>query len=107
MPNIPETIIAMLACARIGAIHSVIFAGFSAEALADRNNDAAAKLQITSDAAWRRGKPLPLKATVDEALEKSNSALRRQIEGLEQELDDPAPSPGPPAPAQKRKRELG
>ncbi len=71
MPMVPELAIAMLACARIGAIHSVIFAGFSAEAIADRNNDAAAKLQITSDAAWRRWKPLPLKATVDEALEKS------------------------------------
>ena len=71
MPMVPELAIAMLSCARIGAIHSVIFAGFSAEAIADRNNDAAAKLQITSDAAWRRGKPLPLKATVDEALDKS------------------------------------
>ena len=55
MPMVPELAIAMLSCARIGAIHSVIFAGFSAEAIADRNNDAAAKLQITSDAAWRRG----------------------------------------------------
>ena len=71
MPMVPELAIAMLSCARIGAVHSVIFAGFSAEAIADRNNDAAAKLQITSDAAWRRGKPLPLKATVDEALDKS------------------------------------
>ncbi|MFP6671307.1 MAG: acetate--CoA ligase [Pirellulaceae bacterium] len=71
MPMVPELAMAMLSCARIGAIHSVIFAGFSAEAIADRNNDAAAKLQITSDAAWRRGKPLPLKATVDEALDKS------------------------------------
>jgi len=57
----------------VGAIHSVIFAGFSAEAIAERNNDASAKLQITADAAWRRGKPLPLKATVDEALEKSTT----------------------------------
>lgn len=71
MPMTPELSIAMLACARIGAIHSVIFAGFSAEAIADRNNDASAKLQITSDGAWRRGKILPLKKTVDEALEKS------------------------------------
>ncbi|MFP6620423.1 MAG: acetate--CoA ligase [Pirellulaceae bacterium] len=71
MPMVPELAIAMLACARVGAIHSVIFAGFSAEAIAERNNDASAKLQITADAAWRRGKPLPLKATVDEALEKS------------------------------------
>src|SRR5690606_17752630 len=68
MPLTPELVISMLACARIGAIHSVIFAGFSAEAIADRNNDAQAKIQITADAAWRRGKVLSLKHTVDEAL---------------------------------------
>jgi acetyl-CoA synthetase len=71
MPLTPELIIAMLGCARIGAIHSVIFAGFSAEAIADRNNDAKAKLQITADAGWRRGRALPLKQTVDDALAKS------------------------------------
>jgi acetyl-CoA synthetase len=71
MPLTPELPIAMLACARIGAIHSVIFAGFSAEAIADRNNDAKAKIQITADSGWRRGKALGLKATVDEALSKS------------------------------------
>ena len=71
MPMTPELAIAMLACARIGAVHSVIFAGFSAEAIADRNNDAKAKVQLTSDGAWRRGKQLPLKETVDEALAKS------------------------------------
>lgn len=71
MPMVPELAIAMLACARIGAVHSVIFGGFSAEAIADRNNDAAAKLQITCDGGWRRGKILPLKDTVDEALAKS------------------------------------
>ena len=71
MPMVPELVIAMLACARIGAAHSVVFAGFSAEAIADRNQDAKAKLIITADAAWRRGKELPLKATVDTALEKS------------------------------------
>ena len=71
MPMVPELAILMLACARVGAVHSVIFAGFSAEAIADRNNDASAKLQVTADAGWRRGKELPLKATVDEALEKS------------------------------------
>lgn len=70
MPMVPELVIAMLGCARVGATHSVIFAGFSAEAIADRNRDASVKLQITADAAWRRGKELPLKATVDEALEK-------------------------------------
>ena len=71
MPMTPELAISMLACARIGAIHSVIFAGFSAESIADRNNDANAKLVITSDGLYRRGKVLPLKKTVDEALEKS------------------------------------
>ncbi len=71
MPMVPELVIAMLACARIGAIHSVIFAGFSAEAIADRNQDARAKLEITADGGWRRGKQLALKETVDEALAKS------------------------------------
>src|SRR5262245_60259183 len=73
MPMVPELAIAMLACARIGAVHSVIFAGFSAEAIAERNRDAQAKLQITADAGWRRGRILPLKQTVDEALAKSPS----------------------------------
>ena len=73
MPMVPELVIAMLACARIGATHSIIFAGFSAEAVADRNNDAQAKLVITADAGWRRGKEVPLKAAVDESLEKSPS----------------------------------
>ncbi len=71
MPMVPELAIAMLACARIGAVHSVVFAGFSAEAIADRNNDAGVKVQITADAGWRRGRQLPLKKSVDEALEKS------------------------------------
>ncbi|MEM9187336.1 MAG: acetate--CoA ligase, partial [Planctomycetota bacterium] len=71
MPMVPELAIAMLSCARIGAVHSVIFAGFSAEAIAERNNDAGAVAVITADAGWRRGKALPLKATVDEALAKS------------------------------------
>jgi acetyl-CoA synthetase len=73
MPMVPELPVAMLACARIGAIHSVIFGGFSAEAIADRNEDAQAKLVITADGGWRRGKVLPLKQTVDEALQKSPS----------------------------------
>jgi acetyl-CoA synthetase len=71
MPLIPELAIAMLACARIGAVHSVVFGGFSAEAIADRNNDAAVKLMITADAGWRRGKHVPLKQNTDAALEKS------------------------------------
>tara|TARA_R110002049_G_scaffold27321_2_gene94209 strand:- start:400572 stop:402530 length:1959 start_codon:yes stop_codon:yes gene_type:complete len=73
LPMTPELAIAMLACARIGAVHSVIFAGFSAESIADRNQDAGAKLMITSDGLHRRGKVLPLKETVDEALAKSPS----------------------------------
>ena len=71
MPMVPELAIAMLACARIGVVHSVVFGGFSAEAIADRNNDAKAKAVITADGGWRRGKLLELKATVDEALAKS------------------------------------
>jgi acetyl-CoA synthetase len=71
MPLVPELAIAILACARVGAVHCVIFGGFSSEAIADRNNDAQAKLMITADSGWRRGKQLPLKATVDAALEKS------------------------------------
>ena len=73
MPMIPEAAIAMLACARIGAVHSVVFGGFSADAVADRNNDAQAKVIITADHGWRRGKMIPLKQNVDIALEKSPS----------------------------------
>jgi len=71
MPMIPELVIAMLGCARVGAVHSVIFGGFSSEAIADRNNDAQAKLIITADGGWRRGSQLPLKGNVDAALAKS------------------------------------
>jgi acetyl-CoA synthetase len=73
MPMIPEIAVAMLACARIGATHSVVFGGFSAEAVADRNNDAQASLIITADGGWRRGKVVPLKQNVDAALLKSPS----------------------------------
>ncbi|MDR8407651.1 acetate--CoA ligase [Nonomuraea sp. 3-1Str] len=68
MPMIPELPIAMLACARIGAIHSVVFGGFSATALKSRIDDADAKLVITSDGGYRRGAPSALKPTVDEAV---------------------------------------
>jgi acetyl-CoA synthetase len=71
MPMVPEAVIAMLSCARIGATHSVIFGGFSADAVADRNNDAKSKLVITADGGWRRGKIVPLKQNVDAALDKS------------------------------------
>jgi acetyl-CoA synthetase len=73
MPLVPEAAIAMLACARIGAIHSVVFGGFSAEALADRINDAEAKVCITADGGWRRGQVVELKKNVDEALKKCPS----------------------------------
>jgi len=73
MPMVPEAAIAMLACARIGAIHSVVFGGFSSEALADRINDAEAKVCITADGGWRRGQVVELKQNVDEALKKCTS----------------------------------
>jgi len=73
LPLVPEAVIAMLACARIGAIHSVIFGGFSSEALIDRINDAEAKVCITADAGWRRGQQVPLKPNVDEALKRCPS----------------------------------
>ncbi len=69
MPMIPELPIAMLACARIGAPHTVVFGGFSADALASRIDDAQAKLVITADGGWRRGKAVDLKSAADEAVE--------------------------------------
>ncbi len=71
LPMIPEAAVAMLACTRIGAIHSVVFGGFSPESLADRNNDASAKVLITADGGWRRGQPIRLKSNADAALERS------------------------------------
>src|SRR5262245_17509700 len=68
MPMIPETVVAMLACARIGAIHSVVFGGFSPEALKGRIEDCASRVVITADEGVRGGKKIPLKANVDEAL---------------------------------------
>ncbi len=68
MPLIPELAIAMLACARIGATHSVVFGGFSSTALIDRINDASCKLVVTADGGWRRGNEVKLKTAVDEAL---------------------------------------
>lgn len=69
MPMIPELTISVLACARIGAIHSVVFAGFSAHSLADRINDAEAKMVLTSDGLYRGAKEIPVKRVVDEALQ--------------------------------------
>jgi len=73
MPMVPEAAIAMLACARVGAVHSVVFAGFSAASLADRINDCEAKMVLTSDGNFRGNKTIPVKDVVDEALEKCSS----------------------------------
>ena len=72
MPMIPETVFTMLACARLGAPHSVIFGGFSAEALHTRIDDARCTVVVTTDGQFRRGKPAPLKAAVDDALRHDN-----------------------------------
>ena len=87
LPMIPELAIAMMACARIGAIHSIIFAGFSANALADRINDAESNIVITSDGGYRGAKSIPLKSIVDEALEtcptvKTNIVYKRTGEKI-------------------------
>ena len=73
LPMIPEAAISMLACARIGAVHSVVFAGFSASSLSDRINDCQAKLVITSDGNFRGNKVIPVKDVVDEAIESTSS----------------------------------
>jgi len=88
MPMIPEAAVAMLACTRIGATHTVVFGGFSAEALRDRINDCGAVLCITADGGWRRGKSVPLKGNVDRALEqtptiKSCLVVRRTNDAVE------------------------
>jgi acetyl-CoA synthetase len=99
LPMIPELPIFMLACARIGAIHTVIFSGFSAQALADRINDTRAKVVVTADAGLRRGKRVPLKVMVDEALALAPSVQKtivvnrtgsavEMIEGRDVWLDD-------------------
>ncbi|MBI3017318.1 MAG: acetate--CoA ligase [Deltaproteobacteria bacterium] len=71
MPMVPELVVAMLACARVGLIHSVIFGGFSSTAIEDRLHDSQAKLVITADGGWRRGKIVPLKDNVDFAIQKA------------------------------------
>ena len=73
MPMVPEATVAMLACARIGAVHSVVFAGFSASALADRINDCRAKMVLTSDGNFRGNKQIPVKSVVDEAISKTET----------------------------------
>ncbi|CAK1554097.1 unnamed protein product [Leptosia nina] len=80
MPMILETVVCMLACARIGAIHSVVFAGFSSDSLAERMSDCKAKVLVTADGGWRGEKLLVLKKTCDEALEKSLKKHNHKVE---------------------------
>ena len=79
LPMVPEAAVAMLACARIGAVHSVVFGGFSAEALRDRVADAGAKLIVTADGSWRRGQQVRLKDVVDEALRREGTEGVRHV----------------------------
>ncbi len=79
LPMIPEAAVAMLACARIGAIHSVVFGGFSPDALAGRIADCASNLVITADGGWRGGKIIPLKANVDEALQRAGTDCVKNV----------------------------
>lgn len=76
MPMVPEAVASMLACARLGAAHSVVFAGFSSHALRDRINDAKSTMVITADGVYRKGKVLPLKPEVDKALQECESVKR-------------------------------
>src|SRR6185295_6392821 len=87
LPKIPEQVVAMLACARIGVIHSVVYSGFSAPALASRIQDAEARVVITADVGYDRGKTIDLKGVVDQAVANCPSVervvvLRRQTPGV-------------------------
>lgn len=82
LPMIPEAVITLLACARIGAIHSVVFGGFSAEALRSRIDDAEAKLVVTADGTYRRGKPSALKPAVDDALSHEGDGTGHTVQNV-------------------------
>ncbi|WP_067866077.1 acetate--CoA ligase, partial [Nocardia shimofusensis] len=89
MPMIPEAIIAILACARLGLTHSVVFAGFSPHALRQRTDDAAARLIITTDGQYRRGTPVPLKTAVDEALTEPGHTVEHVLVVARTGIDTP------------------
>ncbi|WP_216898547.1 acetate--CoA ligase [Nocardia alni] len=89
MPMVPEAIVSMLACARLGLTHSVVFAGFSPSALRQRVDDAQARLVITTDGQWRRGKPAPLKEAVDEALVGSEHSVEHVLVVRRTEIEVP------------------
>ena len=82
MPMVPELPVAMLACARLGIVHSVVFGGFSSDAIRDRVNDAGARAIITADGGWRRGRVIPLKANVDGALADGACPTVERVIGL-------------------------
>jgi acetyl-CoA synthetase len=90
LPLVPELAIAMLACARIGAVHNVVFGGFSAESLRDRINDAQAVLLVTADAGYRRGNLVPLKQMADEALKDTPSIRNVVVVQRKSGAEDPA-----------------
>jgi acetyl-CoA synthetase len=91
MGMVPEVVVGMLACARIGAPHSVVFGGFAADSLRDRINDCQAKVVLTQDGAWRRGNVLPLKPTVDKAVESCPSVekvvVHRRLSDAEMKIE--------------------
>lgn len=88
LPMVPEAAIVMLACARIGAVHSVVFGGFSAQSVADRISDCSAKMVITADGGFRRGDIVPLKKNVDEALQKDRTASVKKVIVLRRTCQD-------------------
>ena len=90
LPLIPELAIAMLACARIGAVHSVVFGGFSAESLSDRINDSQCKVLVTADGGYRRGQIVALKQTADEALKTTPSI--KHVVVVQRRAGDPMPA---------------
>ncbi len=94
MGMVPELAIAVLACARIGAVHSVIFGGFSAQAIADRVVDSSSKVVITCDGSWRRGKVVPLKENVDSAIDQLDSETVQSVIVLRRCGNDIAMTPG-------------
>jgi acetyl-CoA synthetase len=94
LPLVPELAIAMLACARIGAVHSVVFGGFSAEALRDRINDAQATLLVTADGGYRRGHVVPLKRTADEAVAGTPSIRHVVVVRRDRAIPEPSMTAG-------------
>ena len=94
MPMVPEAVVAMLACARIGAPHNVVFGGFSADSLVDRINDSGCSAVITADGGWRRGSVVPLKPAVDDALSDNKCPTVNTVLVLQRSKNEVTMSPG-------------